>query len=144
MACAAGVQVEVDVSDRALGGANLASICSTAHEARLLTIAQPSFFGPTHHCAQVIERGVKRHCEGITGHYDQSPEHSAISIHLPLLRRRAIVCMLPLTREGCRDFRRGDGSDLPSAGIYFIKPTSPFCRSNHPHRLCANMRMSGN
>src|SRR5262249_57340039 len=48
--------------------------------------------------------------------------------------------MLPLTREGCRDFRRGDGSDVPSAGIYFIKPTSLFCRSNHPHRLCANMR----
>ena len=91
--------------------ANLASICSTAHEARLLTIAQPSFFEPTYHCAQVIERGVKRHCEGITGHYDQSAEHSAIPIHLPLLRRRAIVCVLPLTREGCRDFRRGDGSE---------------------------------
>ena len=133
MACAAGVQVEVDVSDRALGGGELG-----------LDLLHGSRGSPTHHCAQVIERGVKHHCEGITGHYDQSPEHSAISIHLPLLRRRAIVCMLPLTREGCRDFRRGDGSDLPSAGIYFIKPTSLFCRSNHPHRLCANMRMSGN
>src|SRR6516165_9776812 len=30
---------------------------------------------------------------------------------LLLLRRRAIFCELPLTRGGCRDFRRGDGSE---------------------------------
>jgi hypothetical protein len=30
---------------------------------------------------------------------------------------RVISGVLPLTREGCRDFRRGDGSDVPSAGM---------------------------
>jgi hypothetical protein len=33
------------------------------------------------------------------------------------LRSRAMFCELPLTREGCRYFRGGDGSDVPSAGI---------------------------
>jgi hypothetical protein len=36
---------------------------------------------------------------------------ATIPIHLLLLRTSAIFCELPLTREGCRDFRRGDGSE---------------------------------
>ena len=36
---------------------------------------------------------------------------TTIPIHLLLLRTSAIFCELPLTRGGCRNFRRGDGSE---------------------------------
>jgi NAD(P)-dependent dehydrogenase (short-subunit alcohol dehydrogenase family) len=39
------------------------------------------------------------------------------AVGLPLAARCAIFSELPLTREGCRNFCGGDGSDVPSAGM---------------------------
>jgi len=62
---------------------------------------------------------------------------------LLLLRRRAILCELPLTRDKDAEISAGRWQRRAvGRHCHFIKPTSLFCRSNHPHRLCADMRMS--
>jgi hypothetical protein len=66
------------------------------------------------------------------------------AVGLPLAARRAIFCVLPLTREGCRYFRGGDGSGVPSAGMILHQTDLAFLPVNHPHRLCADMCMGGN
>src|SRR5262249_38883694 len=50
-----------------------------------------------------------RHISGkMSGSRNEAP--GAYPGRLLLLRTSAIFCELTLTREGCRDFRRGDGS----------------------------------
>jgi hypothetical protein len=45
--------------------------------------------------------------------------------------------------EGCRDFRGGDGGEVPSAGMTLYQTDLAFFRSDHRIAYARNLRMSG-